>query len=123
MVAALSRLATSPDLDAGSRRVVVSWMVEVAEEFGLQQETLHASVSLLDRFLAASNVSRQSFGWLFICFVASRMLPAEEAHTPCPPPTALNHAQGVPRCVLQLVAVGCIFIAAKQLEVRCCDVF
>lgn len=25
--------------------------------------------------------------------------------------------QGVPRCVLQLVAVGCVFIAAKQLEV------
>jgi hypothetical protein len=26
--------------------------------------------------------------------------------------------QGVPRCVLQLVAVGCVFIATKQLEVR-----
>ena len=26
--------------------IVVSWMVEVAEEFRLQQETLHASVSL-----------------------------------------------------------------------------
>jgi hypothetical protein len=37
--------------------IVVSWMVEVAEEFGLQQETLHAAVALLDRFLATSNVS------------------------------------------------------------------
>ena len=37
--------------------IVVSWMVEVAEEFGLQQETLHASVSLLDRFLSRSDVS------------------------------------------------------------------
>lgn len=26
--------------------------------------------------------------------------------------------QGVPRCVLQLVAVGCIFLASKQLEVH-----
>lgn len=26
-------------------------------------------------------------------------------------------SQGVPRCVLQLVAVGCVFLAAKQLEV------
>lgn len=26
--------------------------------------------------------------------------------------------QGVPRCVLQLVAVGCMFLAAKQLEVH-----
>jgi cyclin A len=43
-------------LDNGSRMIVVSWMVEVAEEFGLQQETLHAAVSLLDRFLSTSNV-------------------------------------------------------------------
>jgi hypothetical protein len=27
--------------------------------------------------------------------------------------------QNVPRCVLQLVAVGCVFLATKQLEVRC----
>lgn len=44
-------------LDDGSRMIVVSWMVEVAEEFGLQQETLHAAVTLLDRFLSTSNVS------------------------------------------------------------------
>eukprot|EP00883_Tetradesmus_obliquus_P013327 jgi/Sobl393_1/6267/SZX77020.1 len=67
-------------VDAGSRAVVVSWLVEVAEEFGLQQESLHAAVALLDRFLAG--------------------------------------AAGVPRCVLQLVAVGCVFLATKQLEVR-----
>lgn len=42
--------------------IVVSWMVEVAEEFGLQQETLHAAVALLDRFLATSNVSCVSAG-------------------------------------------------------------
>ncbi|WIA44295.1 hypothetical protein OEZ86_007098 [Tetradesmus obliquus] len=67
-------------VDAGSRAVVVSWLVEVAEEFGLQQESLHTAVALLDRFLAG--------------------------------------AAGVPRCVLQLVAVGCVFLATKQLEVR-----
>jgi hypothetical protein len=37
--------------------VVVSWLVEVAEEFGLQQESLHAAVALLDRFLSTSAVS------------------------------------------------------------------
>eukprot|EP00775_Hariotina_reticulata_P007577 gene7577-7780_t len=36
--------------------IVVSWLVEVAEEFGLQQETLHAAVFLLDRFLATAQV-------------------------------------------------------------------
>lgn len=46
-------LSTRPT-DPGARMIVVSWMVEVAEEFRLQQETLHASVLLLDRFLGAS---------------------------------------------------------------------
>jgi hypothetical protein len=53
----VSSLAEGSVLDDGSRMIVVSWMVEVAEEFGLQQETLHAAVSLLDRFLSTSNVS------------------------------------------------------------------
>eukprot|EP00882_Tetradesmus_deserticola_P023436 GHRQ01025502.1.p1 GENE.GHRQ01025502.1~~GHRQ01025502.1.p1 ORF type:complete len:279 (+),score=63.71 GHRQ01025502.1:180-1016(+) len=66
--------------DGAARAVVVSWLVEVCEEYGLQQESLHASVALLDAFLASS--------------------------------------AGVPRCVLQLVAVGCVFIATKQLEVH-----
>lgn len=47
-------LPSSRPTDAGARMIVVSWMVEVAEEFRLQQETLHASVLLLDRFLGAS---------------------------------------------------------------------
>jgi len=53
----LSALAEGSVLDDGSRMIVVSWMVEVAEEFGLQQETLHAAVTLLDRFLSTGNVS------------------------------------------------------------------
>jgi hypothetical protein len=36
------------------RLIVASWVVEVAEEFGLQQETLHLAVALLDRFLSAT---------------------------------------------------------------------
>lgn len=64
-----------------ARMIVVSWLVEVAEEFGLQPETLHLSVSLLDRFLAAA-------------------------------------PGGAPRGVLQMVAVACVMLAAKDLEVR-----
>lgn len=41
---------------AGVRMIVVSWMVEVAEEYRLQQETLHMAVLLLDRFTALSEV-------------------------------------------------------------------
>jgi hypothetical protein len=64
------------------RMIVVSWLVEVADEFGLQPETLHLAVALLDRFLSAT-------------------LP-----------------QGVPRSVLQMVAVSCVMVAAKDLEVN-----
>jgi hypothetical protein len=66
------QLPTSPDassssssggfVDASSRMIVVSWLVEVADEFGLQQESLHAAVALLDAFLAASAVS----SWLIL---------------------------------------------------------
>ncbi|KIY97094.1 G2/mitotic-specific cyclin-A [Monoraphidium neglectum] len=63
------------------RMIVVSWMAEVSDEFGLQPETLHLGVALLDRFLSA----------------------------------AAPH--GVPRGVLQMVAVACIMVAGKDLEV------
>ena len=63
------------------RMIVASWMVEACDEFALQPETLHLSVSLLDRFLSAAA------------------------------------PQGVPRGVLQMVAVAAIMVAAKDLEV------
>lgn len=57
----VEHLATLADgaccADDSARMIVVSWLVEVAEEFGLQQETLHAAVAMLDRFLSSSNVS------------------------------------------------------------------
>lgn len=68
------------------RMIVVSWMVEVCDEFALQPETLHLAVVLLDRFLSAT----------------------------------VPH--GVPRDVLQMVAVACIMVAAKDLEVNHPDV-
>jgi hypothetical protein len=61
------------------RAIVVSWLSEVAAEFALQQETLFSAVSLLDRFLSATDA--------------------------------------VPRGVLQLAAVACAMVAAKQDEV------
>ncbi|KAF6257557.1 cyclin-like protein [Scenedesmus sp. NREL 46B-D3] len=69
---------SSDFLTPGMRMIVASWMVEVAEEFRLQQETLHLAAGLLDRFLSST--------------------------------------QDVPRCVLQLLAVACLMLAAKDLE-------
>jgi hypothetical protein len=41
-------------LTAGMRRTAAGWLVEVAAEFRLQQETLHLGASLMDRFLCAA---------------------------------------------------------------------
>jgi len=51
---------TNEPLTPGMRMIVVSWMVEVAEEFRLQQETLHLAIGLLDRFLSSEEVSKRS---------------------------------------------------------------
>jgi hypothetical protein len=91
------------------RMIVTSWMSEVAAEFKLQQETLFLAVALLDRFLDASSVrtpAAASAG-----SVTAVHPPSWNSHNPFPP------VQGVPRGVLQLVAVTAVFIAAKQDEV------
>ncbi len=44
-------------LTAELRSVAVSWLVEVAGEFRLQQSTLFLAVLLLDRFLQRSEVT------------------------------------------------------------------
>jgi hypothetical protein len=91
------------------RMIVTSWMSEVAAEFKLQQETLFLAVALLDRFLAASSVRTTAA----VANSSSTGAPALLTLTRSVPPV-----QGVPRGVLQLVAVTAVFIAAKQDEVR-----
>jgi hypothetical protein len=50
--------SVSPELylDASMRRTAASWLVEVAVEFGLHQETLFLATALLDRFLSTAKV-------------------------------------------------------------------
>ena len=43
-------------IDASMRAIAVSWLVEVACEYGLHQETLFLAIALLDRFLTHSKV-------------------------------------------------------------------
>ncbi|ESW08720.1 hypothetical protein PHAVU_009G069100 [Phaseolus vulgaris] len=40
------------------RTILVDWLVEVAEEYKLQSDTLHLSVSYIDRFLSVNPVSK-----------------------------------------------------------------
>lgn len=50
--------ACGPDLflDSSMRRTAAGWLVEVAAEFGLHQETLFLAAALLDRFLSTAKV-------------------------------------------------------------------
>lgn len=43
-------------IDQSMRMIVISWLVEVACEYELHQETLFLSAALLDRFMSLSKV-------------------------------------------------------------------
>lgn len=47
-----------PDITNGMRSILVDWLVEVAEEYVLQPETLFLAVGYIDRFLSCMSVLR-----------------------------------------------------------------
>ncbi|XP_017757033.1 PREDICTED: cyclin-A2 [Eufriesea mexicana] len=48
-----------PDITYSMRSILVDWLVEVAEEYRLQTETLYLAVSYIDRFLSYMSVVRE----------------------------------------------------------------
>lgn len=55
------------------RAILVDWMVEVAQEYMLQNETLYLAVSFIDRFLSLMPVVRSELQLLGVAamYVAS----------------------------------------------------
>lgn len=47
-----------PDITYLMRSILIDWLVEVAEEYRLQDETLYLSISYIDRFLSYMSVVR-----------------------------------------------------------------
>ncbi|XP_069747786.1 cyclin-A1 [Narcine bancroftii] len=47
-----------PDITTGMRTILVDWLVEVSEEYSLQNETLYLAINYLDRFLSCMSVLR-----------------------------------------------------------------
>ncbi|KAF5302546.1 hypothetical protein FQR65_LT00918 [Abscondita terminalis] len=43
------------------RSVLIDWLVAVAHEFGIQEQTIYLSVNYIDRFLCAMSVVREKF--------------------------------------------------------------
>jgi cyclin-A len=48
-----------PELSLEMRSVLVDWLVDVACEYDLQQETLHLAVAYTDRFLSTMAVRKE----------------------------------------------------------------
>jgi len=51
-------MSKQPDITFSMRSILVDWLVEVAEEYKLQAETLYLAVSYIDRFLSYMSVQR-----------------------------------------------------------------
>jgi hypothetical protein len=49
-----------PQINARMRAILIDWLVEVASEFQLSNETLHLSVCYLDRYLSLQPVAREA---------------------------------------------------------------
>ena len=46
------------DINPSMRAILVDWLVEVAEEYKLKQQTLYLTVNYIDRFLSYMSVQR-----------------------------------------------------------------
>ncbi|KAL6296188.1 hypothetical protein ACE6H2_004330 [Prunus campanulata] len=62
------------DTNANMRAVLVDWLVEVAEEYKLLPDTLHLSVSYIDKYLSINVVNKQKLQLLGVAsiFIASK---------------------------------------------------
>lgn len=49
--------------DQSMRMIVISWLVEVAAEYELHQETLFLAAALLDRFMSLAKVHPLTSSW------------------------------------------------------------
>jgi len=65
-----------PDIETTMRRTVVEWLVEVAEEYGLQSQTLCLCVNVMDRFLSTKELNRSQLQLLGVAamFIAAYVL-------------------------------------------------
>lgn len=69
------------DVDSDKRTILINWLVEVAEEFELQTETLFMSTSIVDRFLSKMSIRTDRLQLLGVAamFTASKY---EEIYPP-----------------------------------------
>ncbi|EME30853.1 Cyclin-A2 [Galdieria sulphuraria] len=73
--------ATQSEISPNMRAILMDWLVEVAEEYKLSNETLHLACNYIDRFLSRCSVSKKNLQLLgVVCLlVASKY---EEKYPP-----------------------------------------
>ncbi|KAL7167107.1 hypothetical protein ACSBR2_037727 [Camellia fascicularis] len=54
------------DVTPNMRAILVDWLVKVAEEYKLHSDTLHLSISYIDRFLSMNDLNRQKLQLLSV---------------------------------------------------------
>ncbi|XP_066501277.1 G2/mitotic-specific cyclin-B3-like [Hoplias malabaricus] len=70
-----------PDLSGNMRGILVDWMVEVQENFGLNHETLYLAVKLTDHYLSVTVAMKESLQLIG----STAMLIAAKFEEQCPP--------------------------------------
>lgn len=65
-------LKRQPDITQTMRSILVDWLVEVADEYKLQPETMYLAVSYIDRFLSTMSVLRSKLQLVGTAAVYSR---------------------------------------------------
>jgi len=76
-----SYMSQQSDITHNMRSILIDWLVEVAEEYKLLPETLHLTISCMDRFMSKRSVHRSKLQLVGITamFIASKY---EEVHSP-----------------------------------------
>lgn len=70
-----------PDISSNMRSILMEWLVEVADEYKLQPQTLYLGTSYVDRFLSRMSVTRSKLQLLGTAalFLAAKL---EEIYPP-----------------------------------------
>ena len=75
------RLQSQRDINATMRGILIDWLVEVAEEYRLEAETLYLAVNYIDRFLSQVPVNRSKLQLVGVtCMLVAAKY--EEIHPP-----------------------------------------
>jgi len=109
-----------PHLEPGMRPVLLDWMVEVSQEFGLQRETTQLAANFVDRFLTvcpASLYPPPGSSTTITPAVSSTSTSPTAASSPAassaPSPVSLP----ITRLNFQLLGITSLFLASKLEEI------